>query len=1302
MGAGIVLTITKLRGAEYLISSVADGLEDYYMGAGEAPGVWRGRWAESLGLEGVVGAAELRALVDGLDPRSGEDLLAGLRERKVRAIDVTLSVPKSVSLLWAFGTPATAAAVSIAVVEATDEAVTFLEERAAVARQQSGGVRRRVATGGFAVATFAHRTSRDGDPQLHTHCLIPNVVQRADGRHVAIDAAPLHVWGKAAGTVFLNTLERHLTQRLGVDWGPERNGSRELVGFTREQLRAFSKRTVAIETRLEANGEVAFSSKAERMRADDRASVATRARKDKTLTPERLRDRWATEAKAAGLEPGRRVDALVVGRQVAARPGPTPGREREWPRERERELGEAELFAALVDSHTGLCATDSRFGEAHVVERVAAMSAGRLTTGEIVEVARRFLGTDLVVRLMHDEARRRPSEWSTVELRGVEDRLLDRLNVLAARPVGAVPMREVRAAIALETKSLGDDQVEAVRVLCGAGSSVRLLVAPAGYGKTTAVHAAATAARAAGRPIVALAPTHKAVAELRAAGLEAHTIARFRTRLEHEPLAAGAVVIVDEMSQVATRDAAVIAEAVAATDGAQVWWVGDARQAQAVAAAGLASHLEHLADAGVIPAARLTVNRRQHDPAERQALAQYRAGDVDASHQVRTDHGWEHQAATPADTRQGLACAATADADRHGVEHVAVLAVSHADCEDLADRIRAIRAARGELRGPTLTGPAWGPEARTYAAGDRVLVHANPHHQGERRVHNGSTGTVLAIGASGMSVLVDGEARTVVLHAAFVAGRRHDGTPNMSHAWARTVDGAQGGTWRQVHLLGTPALDRFTGYVGQSRGRHPTHTWNTRPDAEHPLSLLADDRQPAEAVLDAMRRHQPKRMAALDDPWILDRALRAEVREHAAVIAERPPDHRHDLDRVRHAAASAEREHTEAQDGLARAQRMLDGLGPLTRLRRGGRDEIARAEQAHQRAERRLGDAADALEKVRIGVAHFETAVSARDRWDRQHAWRVERVAEIDDTLAHHWADVTLRAVRADDPLAFGVERLRHARHTYRDDLQHINASLPPDRTDHLARAEADLRHHQANLDHHQRTVQRAQGDLDQAHQRRWGRRDQPAIDRAEAALTLADAAMQRTAENVAQDKARVERERAAVCAYQAAIEDTAADRGRIRSALADIDHALDDTRPQRVRAAGADPTSALSTVIGPRPEHPAGRATWSAIAERIETWRDHTPPGDRQTTAGNETRQIDQLLGPRPRYGEAREWDRLANLVDRSEQLIAHAVENDRVLSPLALDEPARWQAILELIEQAARIEAPQRHVEHGHGIEL
>src|SRR5262249_49668030 len=162
----------------------------------------------------------------------------------------------------------------------------------------------------------------------------------------------------ATGTVFLNQLERTLTERLGVAWGPERNGSRELVGFTRDQLPAFSKRTVAIETHLEAGGGGALASNAGRQRGDPLAAAPPRGRKDRTLTPERLRDRWSIEARAVGLERGLSLDVQVLGRQLRHDRGPS----------------QAELFAALVDPRTGLCANESRFGEAHVVERIAAIS----------------------------------------------------------------------------------------------------------------------------------------------------------------------------------------------------------------------------------------------------------------------------------------------------------------------------------------------------------------------------------------------------------------------------------------------------------------------------------------------------------------------------------------------------------------------------------------------------------------------------------------------------------------------------------------------------------------------------------------------------------------------------------------------------------------------------------------------------------------------------------------------------------------------------------------------------------------
>ena len=77
-----------------------------------------------------------------------------------------------------------------------------------MARIQVDGRRRHVPTEGWVVAGLVHRTSRAGEPQLHTHCLVPNVVQREDGRCAAIAARPMFVWARAAGSVYQAEVQR--------------------------------------------------------------------------------------------------------------------------------------------------------------------------------------------------------------------------------------------------------------------------------------------------------------------------------------------------------------------------------------------------------------------------------------------------------------------------------------------------------------------------------------------------------------------------------------------------------------------------------------------------------------------------------------------------------------------------------------------------------------------------------------------------------------------------------------------------------------------------------------------------------------------------------------------------------------------------------------------------------------------------------------------------------------------------------------------------------------------------------------
>ena len=69
---------------------------------------------------------------------------------------------------------------------------------------------------------------------------------------MALDANPLYDWCRAAGSIYRNELQRSLSRRQGAAWGPDRNNTREMVGFARQQLQVFSKRSAKIEAELDA------------------------------------------------------------------------------------------------------------------------------------------------------------------------------------------------------------------------------------------------------------------------------------------------------------------------------------------------------------------------------------------------------------------------------------------------------------------------------------------------------------------------------------------------------------------------------------------------------------------------------------------------------------------------------------------------------------------------------------------------------------------------------------------------------------------------------------------------------------------------------------------------------------------------------------------------------------------------------------------------------------------------------------------------------------------------------------------
>jgi conjugative relaxase-like TrwC/TraI family protein len=121
--------------------------------------------ASELGLEGAVERDQLHAVLAGRDPRTDVPLRRLLRKDRLPGFDVTFSVPKSFSVLWATADERTARLIRDAHERAVEAALGFLEREASFTRLGTDG--HTAARGaGFVAAAFRHRMSRAGDPQL--------------------------------------------------------------------------------------------------------------------------------------------------------------------------------------------------------------------------------------------------------------------------------------------------------------------------------------------------------------------------------------------------------------------------------------------------------------------------------------------------------------------------------------------------------------------------------------------------------------------------------------------------------------------------------------------------------------------------------------------------------------------------------------------------------------------------------------------------------------------------------------------------------------------------------------------------------------------------------------------------------------------------------------------------------------------------------------------------------------------------------------------------------------------------------
>jgi conjugative relaxase-like TrwC/TraI family protein len=895
----VVADIAKLSVGreEYYTRELATDHEQYLSGHGESPGRWYGAGASNLGLEGEASPAGFQAMFEGRDPTTGQLLGCPHGRNAVPAFDVVLRPTKSVSILYGLGDPATGRAVLAAHHAGLAEAVAYLDEHLG-ARRGHGGVQH-VSGQGLLAVGFDHRTSREGDPLLHTHLVVANRVQGPDGRWTALDGRDLYRHRLAADAIYRATYQRELVRTLGVEWTrADAHGNRELQGIPEELLRGFSKRTSQIDAELDRLTE---DGRERTPRLVKWTVQATRNPKQHEA-PDTLYDRWRAEA----AERGHDADALVW--EVTGR---TPDRDQD---QTVSEAATSRLFDRLAGPD-GLTTTTSTFARPDVLVAIGAGLAGATRT-ELEELTDRFLA-ERAVSVVADRALEE-RRWSTPDLLAVEQQLVESATSRTSEQTAVASHDAVREALAAHPTA-GTDQQTMVRDVCQGGQGVAVVVGRAGTGKTFALGMARHAWQLDGYRVLAAAPTGIATMSLQGEGFEdVATCDRLLADLDRgrEQLDARTVLVVDEAGMVGSRKLTRLLEH-AQRARAKVVLVGDDRQLAAIDAGGGFRALRLR-----LGASELTENRRQHQAWEREALELVRSGLVDeavAAYQA-------HDRVVAADSKPAATLALLQDwwaafqqAEPDPAQEVVVLAARRGEVDRLNTASQELLAAHGRLGPERLQ-----VEDCQLAVGDRVVCGHNAI--AELGVANGSRGTITALDQKARTLIIrlDGsDRREVILPRSYLDSRgRGERNRRVDLAYATTGHRAQGLTRGRalVRLTGTEDVNWL--YVQLSRARQDTRLYTVvgpEPQGTGELDLPDWDQPDAYLQLAQALSRAGRQTLAIDTPNSPDlrrlstAELRAERDRLRQQLNQGPRDRSREL-----ARATAHRE--QAEQALAAHQ----------------------------------------------------------------------------------------------------------------------------------------------------------------------------------------------------------------------------------------------------------------------------------------------------------------------------------------------------------------------------------------------
>jgi len=642
---------------------------DYYDQNRTVQGQWHGRGAELLGLKGEVTSEDFEAVRQGLDPQTGEflrqrygaDRIAsnGEEQSKARSLyDMTFSAPKSVSVMAIVGgDERLVAAHGTAVRETLEEA-----EKYSATRVRLAGLNENRATGNWIVASYTHDTSRQLDPQLHTHAVAANLTyDGTEGRWKALQASGLYERRSYLTEVYRNALAREVCA-LGYEIENchdvrGRDRGFEIAGFSRDLLDKYSQRSAQRDAAIQE-----FTNSRGRAPTDNEVAVLvreTRADKLQEISTERVHNLQ---------------------------------QERMTPDERQAlrdSLNEAQTKSHSPQINRGVHEASLAYSQGHIFERLSVAREHEVLTEALRHGRGNVELSDLQGSLSLERVK------GTLISAGDEIATLATLqrerDMIAVVHRGTDRYDHLGKGCDFEpSDKLRPEQRHAVEAVLDSRDLAINVRGAAGTGKTVTLREIDRGLRDAGHEVLAVAPTRSAVDELERVGFrDAMTVSRLLEDQERQGALRGKILIVDEAGMVSGRQMQSLLHLAEAQE-ARIVFSGDTRQIPSVEASDALRILERESD---LKSVSLTEVQRQTNSLYREAVKTMRHSPEEGFVQLEKLGAIREVSIFD----RGQIVAELHREFRTEGRDTLVVASTHAEISQLTDAIRQDRKEHGEL-----------------------------------------------------------------------------------------------------------------------------------------------------------------------------------------------------------------------------------------------------------------------------------------------------------------------------------------------------------------------------------------------------------------------------------------------------------------------------------------------------------------------------------------------------------------------------------------------------------------------------